>query len=367
MGTVNQKPRVALFGAGMVAPWHLAAWKHAGAEVVAVADVNAISLNTFADYNGITVRNTSYQTLLADHGSTFDIVDVCTPPWLHASMSIDALNAGKHVLCEKPIALTAAEADRMASAADRAGKVLACRQASTRLHHDARTVRDVIQSGVLGDIYFMRLIGRTLYRPGIEYNPNARWFLDRAKSGGGVLIDWGVYDLDLLFAAYGALDVAEVMALTFRGVDIPDLEVPYNVEEHAVALLKLRNGASIYWERAWATHLPREERWDIYGTRAGLSFNPHTDQMGPDARLDLALTRYAPGTPESLPNPPVAKPGITVYQDFLLAVAGERPAATSGREAASMLRVIEAVYASAEAGMSISLEPNGIAIPTPTP
>jgi predicted dehydrogenase len=180
------------------------------------------------------------------------------------------------------------------------------------------------------------------------------------------MFDWGVYDLDLLFAAYGVLDVAEVMALTFRGVDIPNLEVPYNVEEHAVALLKLRNGPSIYWERAWATHLPREVRWDIYGTRAGLSFNPHTDQMGPDAQLELALTRYAPGTPDTLPNPPMAEPGVTVYEDFLLAVAGEREPATSGREAAAMLRVIEAVYASAEAGASISLDPDRLASGSPS-
>jgi predicted dehydrogenase len=364
MSNADRKPRVALFGAGMVAPWHLAAWRHAGADVVAVADVNAATLAAFADENAIPLRDTSYQALLKEQGDEFDIVDVCTPPWLHATMAIDALSAGKHVLCEKPIALTSIEADQMADAADRAGKVLACRQASTRLHHHARTVRDVIQSGTLGEIYFMRLIGRTLYRPGIEYNPSARWFLDRAKSGGGVLVDWGVYDLDLLFAAYGPLDVAEVMALTFRGVDIPDIGVPYNVEEHAVALLKLRHGPSIYWERAWATHLPREVRWDIYGTRAGLSFNPHTDQMGPDARLELALTRYAPGTPETLPDPSTAAPDVTVYEDFLLAAAGVRQPATSGREAAAMLRIIEAVYASAEAGTSISLASNRVATPS---
>lgn len=353
-----QGTRVALFGTGMVAPWHYDAWRRAGAEVVAVADVNEQVLTQFADSHGITYQRPDYHALLADFGDRFDIVDICAPPWLHAPMAVAALDAGKHVLCEKPFALSSAEAATMVAAAERAGKVLACRQGSTRLHHAARTVRELLAADTLGDVYFMRLIGRTLYRPGIEYNPGARWFLDRAKAGGGVLYDWGVYDLDLLFSLFGVLDVAEVMALTFRGVDDPGLQVPYDVEEHAVALLKLRHGPSIFWERAWATHLPGEVRWDLYGTRAGLSFLPHTDQAG-DADMQLALTRYAPLTAEALQMPSMADAGPTVYEDFLLAVAGDRPPASPGTEQVAMLRIIEAVYASAEAGRSISLAPDG--------
>ena len=192
-----------------------------------------------------------------------------------------------------------------------------------------------------------------LYRPGIEYNPGAVWFLDRSKAGGGTLYDWGVYDLDLLFGIFGPLDVAEVMALTFRGVDRPRLETPYDVEEHAAAMLKLRDGRSIFWERAWATHLPPENRWDFYGTLAGASFVPHNEVYRVD--LNLRLTRYAPGPPVELPTPPLAPPGPDAYEDFLLAVAGERPPAVSGREAAAMLRIIEAVYASAELGRAVPI------------
>lgn len=349
--------RVAIVGTGMVAPWHHDAWRRAGATVVAAADVNAGALAHFADSHDIAYRRADYRALLADAGEQFEIVDICAPPWLHAPIAVAALEAGKHVLCEKPFALSSAEAATMVAAAERAGRILACRQGSTRLHHAARTVRDVVAAGTIGEVYFMRLIGRTLYRPGIEYNPGARWFLDRAKAGGGVLYDWGVYDLDLLFSIFGVLDVAEVMALTFRGVDHPELEVPYNVEEHAVSLLKLRHGPNIFWERAWATHLPGEVRWDLYGTQAGLSFLPHTDQAR-DADMRLALTRYAPSTAESLPTPPLAEPGPSVYEDFLRAVAGERQPASPGTEQVAMLRIIEAVYASAEAGRSVSLAPD---------
>jgi predicted dehydrogenase len=118
-------------------------------------------------------------------------------------------------------------------------------------------------------------------------------------------------------------------------------------------MLKLRDGRSIFWERAWATHLPPENRWDFYGTLAGASFVAHNEVYRVD--MNLRLTRYAPATPVELPTPPLAPPGPDVYEDFLLAVAGERPPAVSGREAADMLRIIEAVYASAELGRAVPI------------
>jgi predicted dehydrogenase len=336
--------RVAIFGAGMIARKHVQAWRQAGADVVAVADINQPVLDAFSEKHGIPLRATDYHDLLNEQ---IDIVDVCTPPWLHVSMTIDALRAGKHVLCEKPFALSATEADAMADAAEAAGRVLACRQGDTRLSWTAQTVRNVVQSGVLGDIYFMRLIGRSLYRPGIEYNPEAKWFLDRSKAGGGALYDWGVYDLELLFSIFGSLDVAEVTAMTFTGVDTPPLETPFDVEEHATAMLKLRNGTAIFWERGWATHLPEEHNWQFYGTRAGLSFVPHSEVLL--LPMDLRLTRYGPAAAVELDVPPAATQGPNVYEDFLLTVDGERAPAVSGREAADMLRIIERVYSAAGA------------------
>jgi len=243
----------------------------------------------------------------------------------------------------------------MVDMANRTGMILACRQTSTRLHEDTRTIRKVVQAGTLGDIYFMRLIGRTLYRPGIEYNPGAVWFLDRAKSGGGVLYDWGIYDLDLLFGIFGPLDISEVTAVTFSGVDMPNLETPYDVEEHAIAMLKVRHGPSIYWERAWATHLPSETRWEFYGTQAGLSFLPHNDKLKHPTGMDLRLTRYAHIVPRTLSLPTPAPPGPSIYEDFLQAVAGEQPITGSGRDMVTILRIIEAVYAAANLGRAITL------------
>lgn len=240
----------------------------------------------------------------------------------------------------------------MAETARRAGVVLACRQGATRLTAEARTVRQIVRSGVLGEIYFLRLVGRALYRPGIEYNPAARWFLDRSRAGGGALFDLGVYDLELLFGVLGPFEVAAVMATAFTGVDQPELDVPYDVEEHAVAMLRTRHGATIYWERGWATHLPEEHRWDLYGRDAGLSFVAHNTVIR--RPLDLQLTRYAPELAIDLPLPALAEPGPTVYQDFLQAVeTGATPASPAGENAA-MLEIIERVYASAAAPETVA-------------
>lgn len=328
----------------MIAHSHAEKWRAAGAEVVAIADVQPRVLAAFAEKHGIAATYTDYTELLRQEDAV-DIIDVCTPPWLHAPMTIAALESGKHVLCEKPMALNAVEADSMVAAADATGRLLACRQGDTRLAWETRTVGHVVRSGVLGDIYFMRLIARSLYRPGIEYNPGARWFLDRSKAGGGVLYDWGVYDLEILFSVFGALNVETITALTFGSVDRPEGDIPFDVEEHAVATLTLKDGPMIFWERGWATHLPPENRWDLYGTRAGFSFVPHSAVLGTE--MNPQLTHYHSAEPEPLELPPPAPRGPNVYQDFLLAVEGERAPACPGREAAAMLRIINDIYAAA--------------------
>jgi predicted dehydrogenase len=325
----------------MIAHQHVARWRAAGAEIVAVADINAEVLDNFAQTHTIPITHTAYEVLVHQE-SAVDIVDICTPPWLHAPVAIAALAAGKHVLCEKPFARTAAEAEAMAKAADAAGKVLACRQGDMRLARESRTVRALVQSRALGDIYFIRLITRSLYRPGLEYNPGAYWFLDRSRAGGGVLFDLGVYDLDLLYSVFGWLEIEDIMATTFRGVDHPALDVPFDVEEHAVAMITLRSGMRIYWEQAWATHLPPENRWDFYGTEAGFSFVPHSAVHRVD--MNARLTRYGHRGAIDLTVPPLAPPGPNVYEDFLLAVEGAVAPACPGWEAAHMLRLIEAIY-----------------------
>jgi predicted dehydrogenase len=328
----------------MIAHHHAEKWRSAGAEVVAIADVEPKALATFTERYRIAAAYTDHTDLLRREPDV-EIVDVCTPPWLHAPMTIAALEKGKHVLCEKPIALSAVEADAMAAAATAAGKVLACRQGDTRLAREARTVRELVRSGVLGEIYFLRLTARGLTRPGIEYNPKARWFLDRSRAGGGALYDWGVYDLEILFSVFGALEVDTITALTFTGVERPAEDITFDVEEHAVATLTVKDGPMIFWERGWASHLPPENRWSFYGTRAGFSFAPHSAVLHTD--MDPKLTRYGPGEAVPLEVPPLAPPGPDVFEDFLLAVEGKRAPACSGEEAAAMLRIIDDVYTAA--------------------
>ena len=350
---MSEQPfRVAIIGAGMIAKAHVTQWRAIGnVEVAGVADINPEILEKFSTEHQIPNPVADYHDLLSRND--LDAIDICTPPWLHEKMAIEAVEAGKHAMVEKPFTIGAAAGERVVRAAQQAGKVVACRVGARRLGVQCRTMRNLIEAGTLGRIYMMKLMTRALYRPGIEYNPSGRWFLDKRLAGGGALYDWGVYDLDLLFGMFGHLPIVEVEAMTFRGVDDPKLDTPFDVEEHAAAWLRLADGGTIFWERAWATHLPPENRWDFYGTNAGASFVPHVDPE----KMNLRLTRYAHRQPQDLPVIPLAEPGPNVYEDFVHACRTGSQPAVSAAEAVAMLRIIDAIYESAAQQKPVQINP----------
>jgi predicted dehydrogenase len=207
-----------------------------------------------------------------------DIVIVAVPPWLHAKMSILALRAGFHVLCEKPFARTRAELDEILAAALVAGRHVG--DCSVRFNAQPSMVRarEILDSGELGALNLVRMVNRRpRMRPGIEYQPASRWFLSREKSGGGVLMDWAVYDVAMLF------DVLRPKAVTVRsawigGIDGRDdpVDVPIEVESHAVAMMELllADGQTLpfLYERANGVNGPPLAELGIEGRHGGLSW-----------------------------------------------------------------------------------------------
>jgi predicted dehydrogenase len=174
-----------------------------------VADVNIESARIAASEFGVPDVYADYHELLDD--DAIDVVVVCTPPFLHKEMSIDALRAGKHVLCEKPFATDVESANTMVAAAKETGYTLACCSARFRFTPVLKRAAAMIANGELGDVYFIRTVGiGRRGRPGLEYHPAARWFLDKNKAGGGALMDWGCYDLDMLWGLLSGLCVENV-------------------------------------------------------------------------------------------------------------------------------------------------------------
>ncbi|MGH7862973.1 MAG: Gfo/Idh/MocA family protein, partial [Candidatus Dormibacteraceae bacterium] len=207
-----------------------------------------------------------------------EAVIVCTPPTAHLAPTLTALEAGKHVLCEKPFALDPAEAARMVEAAERNGRSLAVCSARDRVGSGPRTAHDLAASGALGQVYHVRSSAYRLRgRPGIDMFQDAPWFVDKAKAGGGALIDIGVYRIDLMLWLLGYPRVTAVLCSTFQGIGVPAVApLVQTVEDHAVVMFTCENGASGVLEIAWASNITGANATLVLGTEAGLRFDPLT-------------------------------------------------------------------------------------------
>jgi len=214
----------------------------------------------------------SYTEMLKD--GSIDVVHVCTPNDSHADITIAALEADKHVMCEKPMAKTAADARRMLEAAKRTGKKLSIAY-QNRFRADSRYLKDAAQAGELGEVYFAK--AHAIRRRAV---PTWGVFLDEEKQGGGPLIDIGTHALDLalwmmdnykpkavLGRAYHKLSQRENAANAWGPWDPKQ----FTVEDSAFAMITMENGASLVLESSWALNSLEvdEAKVTLCGTEAG--------------------------------------------------------------------------------------------------
>jgi predicted dehydrogenase len=224
-----------------------------------------------------TVILTDYHDLLQD--DSIELVSVCVPNYLHAPISIDCLNAGKHVLCEKPAAMNYAEVLAMKDAADTHQRMLNIGVVN-RFNTAVNQVRDLIQAGELGELYQIYCSFRA-YRsiPGLGGQ-----FTTKTKAGGGVLIDWGVHFLDLILYCINAPVVKTVSGVTHSklGKDMknyvytsmwagpPDYSGTYDVEEFVTGLVRTA-GPTLTLNGAWAQNLNESAMFvEFLGEKAGI-------------------------------------------------------------------------------------------------
>ncbi|NMB70988.1 MAG: Gfo/Idh/MocA family oxidoreductase [Bacteroidales bacterium] len=272
-----KKYNIGIIGAGMIAEKHIQAFRKTGrAEIIWVARQDKSRLTEFTSRYNIQHGTADYHELLAD--PDVEAVVITSPPYLHRNMFIDSLKAGKHILLEKPAAINRKQLHEMLEARLRFPylKVLDCSCRHARLQPKFRFIREYIRSGQLGEVYFIHHNG--LFRngrPGIEYHPGAKWFLNKQLAGGGPMIDWGVYDLSFHL---GLLDDAPELkkvhhAFVASGLDKKDPGTSvYDVEEHGMALMEFDTGLRYYWERAAHANVEAPHETRIYGTKGGLKF-----------------------------------------------------------------------------------------------
>lgn len=238
------RPRVGFLGVGWIGRHRMEAIVETGAvEVAAVADPSpecaqealklAPGAQVAADLDGLLALG-------------LDGVVIATPSAQHAAQSIQALNAGVAVFCQKPLGRSAAEVAAVIDAARAADRLLAV-DLSYRFTAGMTRIRELIRAGELGPVFAADLVFHNAYGPGKP------WFFDRVQSGGGCVIDLGVHLVDL---ALWALDFPEVTAVTShlyaRGERLPPAPEP--VEDYAVATLELATGVTVRLACSWNLH-----------------------------------------------------------------------------------------------------------------
>lgn len=338
--TQNRKVRIAVVGAGHVAQVaHIPAYrKNPDAQLVAVVDDDPVKARRIREQAGFAEWYEDIADMLKQ--SDVDAVDICTPNYLHAPMAITALRAGKDVLCEKPLARSAAEAEKMAEAADKYGRILMVAM-NNRFREDVTTLHRIIKGGELGDIHIVKA---GWLRPPVDFRDRS-WFTEQSKSGGGALLDLGVPLMDL------AVWISQLSKPTVVSCSVYGRKRRNDVEDSAAAMVRFSNGASLMLEVNWNLREKRDVVYvQIYGSKGAAMLNPLKIQKSVHGVLVNV-------TPEIDSRNHYQYGYQAEIDHFVECVGQKRKPRTSAAEAIGVLRVLDAMYASAESGREVEIAP----------
>ncbi|MDI6809365.1 MAG: Gfo/Idh/MocA family oxidoreductase [Candidatus Eisenbacteria bacterium] len=331
--------RIGIIGAGAIAQVeHIPALKKLkDVEIVAICDHDEERAQRVAQKFGIERVVEDYEELV--RMDDIDGVHICTPNFLHAPMTVAALSYGKNVLCEKPLARNALEAEEMVKAAEKAKKIL-MPAVNNRFRADSRLLKKFVEKGELGQILYAKT--GWLRRP-TEWRDSA-WHGDKKVSGGGVLMDLGVHMLDLCLWLMGNPGVVSVTASTYSKAGKRD------VEDSATCFLRLEGGATVTLEVSWTLLLESNFGYlNLYGRSGVALLNPlriHKEMHGTLANV----------TPSVEPTRNIHKQSYEAeIEHFVDCVRkGETPV-SSAKEGLEVMRVVDAIYKSAETKKEVKL------------
>jgi len=273
--------RLYIIGAGVIAGHHAAAAQAlAGGDLnLAVADPNPAALANFVQHHPTARTFADATTMLAEPAHANDIVIVATPPVTHHALALAALHSGRHVLCEKPLAMDVVQATEMVDRAQALGLHIGCCSSRFLGLPTTATVKELLHAGAIGAPYHLTFIQRhQRSRSGIEYQPGSRWFLDPAVNGGGVVMDWGPYDFAAINDLLDPVETTVVSAWLANPITAVDPPLTHAaVEQHAAAALRcrLRDGSIVHvtYERAACTHGEARSAVELEGSRGAVTWD----------------------------------------------------------------------------------------------
>lgn len=355
--------KIGVIGAGGMAQYHVAGFRKAGAEVVAMADVNVEAATKSAESNGIAGVFGDVAEMLA---SDIDAVSIIVPNKFHAPLAIQALEAGKHVFCEKPPAINASQVAEMIAARDKAGKLLMF-NFNNRARPESVAMKKLIEDGKVGRINSAQ--AKWIRRTGIP--GFGGWFTTMALSGGGPVIDL-LHMLDLAMYFMGYPKPVHVMGQTFDDFitdknfkgpwGIPDREGGVNdVEAAAHGFVSFETGQVLSFQMSWAEMVKREEVSVVFqGTKAGGKVERLFGKDGlDDTAIDtceLYVQESGASVNQTITTEPCEDMGrIASAANFIEAIEGKAAPLNNAEQGLQLMQIIDAVYQSAQSGKPVAI------------
>jgi len=352
--------RIGVVGTGTIAERnHIPGFQEQpDAEVVAVCDTVEERARQVAERTGVPGVFTRWEDLVA--GDTVDAISIATPNAFHAPISIGAMRAGKHVLCEKPPALNAAEAEEVSRTSKETGRTyMACQ--NLRFEPEAGVLRQMVLDGALGEVYYAKT--GMIRRRG----SGGGWFTRKELAGGGALVDIGVHVLDRTRWIMGNPRPVSVMGIAqqkigsyqlahhqtwvpaeMRGVAQRAPDWAGDVDEMAAAMIRFENGAVLFLEVSWTLNTTKEGTYtEIHGTKGGASLSPLTIATEENGYLvDKVL---------KVPTITYQQTHARAIRHFLDCVSSGAEPLASADQAVVTMRILDAIYQSTQTGQSVAI------------
>ena len=343
-----QRTKVAILGAGFITDIHMESYHRfvPEAEVVAVYARNGEKAKAFAEKYNIPQWYDDIDILLEKSGC--EVVDICLPNYLHAPTTLKAAAAGKHIIIEKPLAITLEETDSM---------IEACKKANVKLMYAEELcfapkyerARQMVKEGAIGDVYMLKQSEK-------HSGPHTDWFYDIDLAGGGVLMDMGCHAMAWFRWMLNNSKVVSVYATMSTVLH----KQRTKGEDNSVVIIEFENGVTAVAENSWAKHGGMDDKCEVYGTGGVI----YADLFMGNAAVSYSKTGY--GYAMEKADTTIGW-SFTVFEEafnqgyphelkhFIECVQQDKQPLVTGEDGRAVLEIIYAAYASAKEGKKIML------------
>jgi predicted dehydrogenase len=341
---MSEKMRFAIIGGGVIAPSHARAIVGSpNAELVAIADIDTDKGNKLAADFSVPQVYASYEEMLKR--DDIDAITIAVPSGFHADVAVAAAQAGKHILCEKPLDITSDSMTRMIAAVRKANVKMGC-VFQRRLTPASIVAKKAIEEGKLGKLVLGDAYQKNYRSP--QYFKSAGWRGTWAVDGGGALMNQGVHGIDLIQWLMG--DVQSVFA--YSAPLVREIEV----EDTAVAVVKYKDGAFGVIQGTTSVYPGQESRFELHGEKGTIIFDDSGFKQWKFADREEEMPKVAPRVSAKNDPTQIASDGhFLLVEDLIAAVREDRDPMVTGEEARKSVDLILAIYESARTGKEVTL------------